>query len=104
MTTSPTSRYRDLPPYQAPGADGSVHATVPARLVPAMSDGTPYLHTVLAGETVESLAYRYLGSSTAWWQIADANPAVFPAVLVPGTVLAIPTGRTQGATVRTRSF
>lgn len=104
MAVPLTSRYRGLAPYDAVAADGTVHATVPARFQPATPSGTPYFHTVTAGETMESLAHRYLGSSEAWWQIADANPAAFPTELVPGTALVIPTGAEPGLIVRTRSF
>jgi hypothetical protein len=36
--------------------------------------------------------------------VADANPAVFPLDLKPGTVLAIPTDASPGRVERTRSF
>ena len=104
MAVPVTSRYRGLALYEATGADGTVHATVPARLHPPATVGTPYFHTVVAGETIESLAYRYLGSSEAWWQLADANPAVFPTELAPGASLVIPTGAEPGLLTRTRSF
>ena len=35
------------------------------------------LHLVQAGDTLESLAFEYLGASDAWWRIADVNPAEF---------------------------
>jgi nucleoid-associated protein YgaU len=103
-TGSPSSRYRGQTPYPAVGRDGLVRATLPARPLPPPPDGTPYLHTVIAGETIESLAQRFLGASELWWRIADANPAMFPADLQPGSVLAIPTGPAPGLVVRTRSF
>ena len=77
---------------------------MPARPLPPPPSGTPYLHTVIAGETIESLAQRFLGASELWWRIADANPAMFPADVPPGSVLAIPTGPAPGLVVRTRSF
>jgi nucleoid-associated protein YgaU len=101
---SPSSRYRGETPYVATGPDGAARATLPARPLPPPPDGTPYLHTVIAGETVELLAYRFLGASELWWQIADANPLVFPTDLRPGTVLAVPTGQPAGLVTRTRSF
>lgn len=107
MTTpirSPGSRYRGQAAYPAAGRDGMVRATVPARPLPPPPLGTPYLHTVIAGDTIESLAQRFLGASELWWRIADANPAMFPADLQPGSVLAIPTGPAPGLVVRTRSF
>ena len=104
MTVSPNSRYRDLAAYDAPAADGGSHPTLPARLLGPATAETPYLHTVVAGETMESLAHRYFGSSAAWWRIADANPAVLAFALPPGAQLVIPTGRDGGLVVRTRSF
>ena len=105
MAVSLTSRYRSLQAQPAPDAAGVPRPAIPARLPPGpSSDSTPYLHTVVAGETIETLAYRYLGSSEAWWEIADANPGVFPTELQPGTVVVIPTGANPGLVVRTRSF
>lgn len=43
------------------------------------------------GDRIDSLAYRFYGSSSQWYRIADANPAVLnPAGLRPGTSLVIP--------------
>jgi nucleoid-associated protein YgaU len=104
MTIPLNSRYRGLTPYTAPAADGSLHATIPARPLPGPADGTPFLYTVIAGDTLEALAHRFLGSSRAWWQIADANPTLFPLDLVPGRQIALPTGRSAGLVVRSRTF
>jgi hypothetical protein len=79
MTIPLNSRYRGLTPYTAPAADGSLHATIPARPLPGPADGTPFLYTVIAGDTLEALAHRFLGSSRAWWQIADAKASA-PAI------------------------
>jgi nucleoid-associated protein YgaU len=100
-----TSRYRPLPVTFEPDATGALHAAIPARSVPPPDpDATPYFHTVVAGETIELLAWRYLGSSEAWWMIADANPTVFPLSIEPGTVVVIPTDAAPGRIERTRSF
>jgi nucleoid-associated protein YgaU len=104
MAVSLDSRYRGLTPYTAVAADGTRHATVPARPAPAPGDGAPFLYTVVAGDTLEALAHRFLGSSRAWWQIADANPTMFPLDLVPGSTIALPTGRSAGLVVRSRTF
>ena len=89
-TGSPSSRYRGQTPYPALGRDGLVRATLPARPLPPPPDGTPYLHTVIAGETIESLAQRFLGASELWWRIADANPFRFPFEWRAGVTLVIP--------------
>jgi len=49
------------------------------------------LYTVRAGDTLENIASRRLGSQRRYWEIADMNPQVkFPVDLPPGTVLRIP--------------
>jgi nucleoid-associated protein YgaU len=105
MPAGLTSRYRPLPVWLEPDAAGALHATIPARPAPPPDpEATPYFHTVVAGETIELLAWRYLGSCEAWWMIADVNPAIFPLSISPGTVLAIPTDASPGRIERTRSF
>ena len=99
------SRYRALAAGLEPDAAGVWHAAIPARLAPPPDpEATPYFHTVVAGETIEVLAFRYLGSSDAWWLIADANPAASAWTLEPGTQLVIPTDASPGRVERTRSF
>jgi hypothetical protein len=93
MAVQLNSRYRGLTPYTARAADGTDHATVPARPLPPSTDGVPFRYTVVAGDTLE-----------AWWQIADANPTTFPLDLVPGSTIALPTGRSAGLVVRSRTF
>jgi hypothetical protein len=105
MPVGPTSRYSPLAVGLEPDAAGVAHPAIPARPLPAADPAaTTYFHTVVAGETLELLAFRYLGSSGAWWMIADANPATFPLDLAPGTVVAIPTDASPGRVERTRSF
>ena len=105
MAAGPRSRYRGLTVGIARDAGGAAHATIPARRTPAPDPRvTPYFHTVVAGETIEALAASYLGSSAAWWMIADANPTMFPATLQPGSKIVIPTDAHPGRVERTRSF
>jgi hypothetical protein len=104
MPVNQTSRYRALSPYVV-RLGGEPTATIPARLVPGPEPvETPYYHTVIAGETIESLAWRYLGSSEAWWQIADVNEMRFPTDLLPASLVVIPTGAAPGQVIRTRTF
>lgn len=50
-------------------------------------------HTYSGDETIENLAYLYLGDPRLWWQIADANPEVIDwSSLVPGATLRVPVG------------
>lgn len=57
------------------------------------TSGTPAphrVHQVQLGETLDRLAARYYGDSTAWRVIARANGVVDPLRLRPGTLLVIP--------------
>jgi nucleoid-associated protein YgaU len=101
VPVDPTSRYFLLGAIEAADATGGLHPTVPTRPTPG-ARVFPKVHVVVAGETIEALAHRYLGSSAAWWVIADANPATFPLSLRPGDTLAIPDGRP--AVERSRRF
>ena len=48
------------------------------------------LHTVIEGDRIDLLAYRYLGDACLWWIICDYNDIFFPLELQPGTDLRIP--------------
>ncbi len=105
MPVSPLSRYAQTPTYLAQLADGSTRPTIGLRPPPASPPpGTAYQHLVVAGDSHESLAYTYLGSSALWWQIADANPGTGLFALVPGTLIVIPIGAPVGQVERTRNF
>jgi nucleoid-associated protein YgaU len=48
-------------------------------------------YTVMAGETLESIAAKIYGDPTQFWRIADLNPQIkFPIDLTPGEVIRIP--------------
>lgn len=47
-------------------------------------------HTVVEGDRIEVLAFRYLGNADLWWIVCDYNDIFFPLELAPGTVLRIP--------------
>jgi hypothetical protein len=52
------------------------------------------VHRVAAGDRLDLIAARYLGESTAAWQVADANAALDPDALTgpeaEGDLLAVP--------------
>jgi hypothetical protein len=48
------------------------------------------LHTMVAGETLDQLAFTYYGREDLWWRIADANPGRFPLDWGPGDTVVIP--------------
>jgi hypothetical protein len=57
------------------------------------TSGTPAphrVHQLQLGETLDRLASRYYGDSTAWRVIAQANRVVDPLRMAPGTLLVIP--------------
>jgi len=57
------------------------------------------LHVLVAGETLDQLAFVYYGREDLWWRIADANPGRFPLDWVPGDRLVIPPLRVATRTV-----
>ncbi len=49
------------------------------------------LYVCRQGDTIESIATRYLGNPLRYWEIADINPQVkFPLDLTVGKVLRLP--------------
>lgn len=59
---------------------------------PRTSRSSKYtLYTVKAGDTLERIALRSLGSTRRAWEIADLNPQVkFPIQLSVGDVIRVP--------------
>jgi hypothetical protein len=106
MSVSARSRYARLAPMQAPDADGVTRTALPIRRhegVPASS--ARYAHLVTGAESLEYLAWRYQGSSEAWWRLADANPLRFPLEWRPGDKLDIASGTgAPGLVERDRRF
>lgn len=47
-------------------------------------------HTVVEGDRIDLIAYRYLGRADLWWVICDYNNIFFALELEPGTVIRIP--------------
>ena len=100
-----TSRYFGLPIYNVTDSNGASVPTVPARPpTPPAPSVMLYRHRVTAGETIESLSFRYYGASDVWWRIAEANDIIFPTDLPAGTPLNIPAAGDIGRVVRKRSF
>jgi hypothetical protein len=99
------SRYQTLPVFEARDAEGVVHATIAMRLADAPPrDVNAFRHIAMAGDTMETLAWRYYSSSESWWRIADANPHTFPYHLEPGKSVVIPSATEVGRIVRSRRF
>ena len=54
------------------------------------------VHRVVAGDSLQSLAWREYGEATAWRAIAEANGIDDPARLHPGTALMLPAAEEVG--------
>ncbi len=86
------SRYETIGAAEVTDADGRTHMALKLRLTPPTPAG--YLHTVTAGERLDTLAYRYYRNAEKFWLIADANDELDPDdLLVPGRELRIPPDR-----------
>ncbi|MCU0723151.1 MAG: LysM peptidoglycan-binding domain-containing protein [Planctomycetes bacterium] len=78
-------------PPSAPARPGAAAAPAAAPAAgPAPEAGRPTVHVVAAGETLNLIADRYLGSSGAWPRIVEANPGMDPDRLRVGQKLNIP--------------
>lgn len=50
-------------------------------------------HVWRDSDRIDSIAQKFLGSSSLWWEIADLNPEILDPFGIPvGTVLRIPAG------------
>jgi hypothetical protein len=100
-----SSRYHGSTVYDAPDTMGEKKPVVAARLAEKPEDNrSSYNHLVTGMETLEYLAFRYFGSSEAWWRIADANPRVFPTDIGSGQSVSVPRSPVVSKNRRTRSF
>lgn len=54
------------------------------RLAPAVDVDRTFQVYANDGDTFESMAFVYYGSSKLWWVIADQNPLIHPLFLVAG--------------------
>ena len=67
------SRYRNLPESSPVDASGERLQGKDLREIPPPLAGS-FLHTVLQGDRLDLLSFKYYTDPTKWWQIADANP------------------------------
>jgi hypothetical protein len=47
-------------------------------------------HTVVDGDRIDLIAWRYFGDAALWWVVCDYNDLFWPLDLEPGTVLRLP--------------
>lgn len=66
-------------------------ATANAQITPQKRGGEFIAHRVVAGDTLEVLAARYLGDRTHWTALQSHNKVDDPFRLRPGSILEIPT-------------
>ena len=71
---------------------------VNAQITPKPRGGDFIAHRVVAGDTLEMLAARYLGDRTHWTALQSHNRVDNPFQLRPGSVLEIPTRLLRAAT------
>lgn len=67
-----TSPYKDSFVIKYPDGDISLERNIPS--IPS----DHIIHTVLEGETIQNIAFRYYGDSGMWGVIADANDILNP--------------------------
>jgi hypothetical protein len=85
----PGSRYQATPAYQGLDADGHPFTALSIRILAATPAG--YLHTAVAGDRLDLLAFGFYDNPEKSWLIADANTAMDPVeLLVPGHLVAVP--------------
>jgi len=59
--------------------------------VDPIQDQLEYIHEARMGDRWDTLAYKYLGSATLWYVIANANNGLNGSIFIkPGTVITIP--------------
>jgi len=91
MTLFQGSRYRLEEYIQSTAYDGSVESHPPLRETTVETRYGFIQYKVLAGDTMESLAFAKYGDANKWYVIADANPQVFwPLDLEAGTEIVLP--------------
>jgi hypothetical protein len=84
----PGSRYAGMTTYSVVRPDGSTVSAVSIPLPgPAVVQG---YHRRLGGQRLDQIANRYLGDSTGFWQLCDANNAVVPDALASADLVGIP--------------
>jgi LysM repeat protein len=91
-----------LPTAPAPAVT-SAPAVASRPTLPTSATVGPREHVVASGETLSSIAARYLGSGNRWAEIAKANPGVNPNSMRVGTKLNIPAASAPVADSRAAS-
>ena len=88
----PTSRYASVGTTTLNNADGTTVVYLERRFVPQPGSLTQTsTYTVTTGDRLDLIANAEIGDPSQWWQIADANRAMWPEDLTAtvGAVLRI---------------
>jgi nucleoid-associated protein YgaU len=87
------SRYSGTPVISPARIDGSTPQVLAQRVIPPAPGVVSY--TVVEGERLDQLAYRYYSEAQKYWLLLDANPDVLDPfeLLQPGRVIQIPQNR-----------
>jgi len=88
----PNSRYlgTDTATMEGPGGDTIVY--IRRRFIPPVNRFTVIReYTVVQGDRIDNLSYRYIGDPEQFWRLCDANGAFRPDELteVPGSIVRI---------------
>ena len=92
MTLPPTSRYASVGTTTLTTASGTTIVYLERRFVPQPGSLTQVgVHTVVPGDRLDLIASTAIGDPSQWWQVADANRAMWPEDLTAsaGAVLRI---------------
>jgi nucleoid-associated protein YgaU len=75
-----------------PATSQTVQTKTPAEniITPTETASAQRFHIVLRGQTLSDIAKQYYGAASKWPKIKNANPAIDPDRLQPGTRLLIP--------------
>lgn len=59
--------------------------------LPSSGPPPPLEYMAKEGESMQFMAWKYLRSHSAWWQLAEANPSIwYPLDIQPGAGVRIP--------------
>lgn len=72
--TAGKSPYNNAHILQYDNGDYSLERNIPK----IISSDKDKIHTIMDGETLQSIAFRYYGDSGYWYQIAEANGIINP--------------------------
>ena len=87
------SRYSQTPVITPENAAGTTPRVLGQRMIPPAAGVLDY--TVVEGERLDQLAFRFYSEPQKYWLILDANPSILTPfdLLQPGSTIKIPKNR-----------